>query len=134
MFPVLSGEKEETVNEGTFGKSLSLYLQDKLCERGYRIPFTCPEDWGWWVEIKGDSFTYGVCIYSDQIESENIEYACLVGIQATRTWSWRKFKLIVTKPWADKLFDDLMEIFKLDSEVTVLGVTEGCPVGEELED
>jgi hypothetical protein len=33
-FPVLPGEKEELVNEGTYGKALAGYLQKKLKERG----------------------------------------------------------------------------------------------------
>ena len=45
-FPILSGEKEELVNDGTYGKALAEYLRVKLMERGYSVPFGCCEDWG----------------------------------------------------------------------------------------
>ena len=61
-FPILPGEEEELLNEGTYGKALAEYLQAELAKRGYDAPFVCCEDWGWWVELKAP-FTFGVCIY-----------------------------------------------------------------------
>ena len=49
-FPILPGEREEVLNPGTFGKAFAQYLQHELVRLGYRIPFVCSEDWGWWVE------------------------------------------------------------------------------------
>ncbi|MEO8271005.1 MAG: hypothetical protein ABI557_14880, partial [Aureliella sp.] len=63
-FPILPGEKEELVNEGMYGKALSKYLQVKLTDRDYDVPFVCSEDWGWWLELKTAPFAFGVCIQS----------------------------------------------------------------------
>ena len=49
------------MNEGTYGKALARYLQEKLQERGCLAPFVGCENWGWWVELKNAPFTFGVC-------------------------------------------------------------------------
>src|SRR5262249_50837217 len=66
-FAIRPGEAEELVNEGTYGKALAEYLTEKLRERGYYAPFFCCEDWGWWVELKGVPFVFGVCIYGREL-------------------------------------------------------------------
>jgi hypothetical protein len=43
-FPILPGEREELVNDGTYGKALAEYLQKELTDRGYHAPFVCGED------------------------------------------------------------------------------------------
>lgn len=59
-FKILPGEEEEFVNEGTYGKSLAEYLQAQLTQYGYDVPFFCCEDWGWWIELKGQPFVLGL--------------------------------------------------------------------------
>ena len=49
QFPRLEEERDAEF----LGKRLAEYLQAKLTERGYDVPFTLLEDWGWWVELKG---------------------------------------------------------------------------------
>ena len=61
-FPVLPEEDGELVNEGTYGKALAQYLEARLKERGYDSPFICCEDWGWWVQIRGQPFTLGLTL------------------------------------------------------------------------
>jgi hypothetical protein len=126
-FPILPGEREELVNEGTYGKALAEYLQVKLRERGYDVPFVCCEDWGWWVELKSAPFAFGVCIYSGPEESGPVEYACTSGVAAARCWSWRKFRFVDTTPWSDKLHEDLMAVFRADDEVQIVGVSDEMP-------
>ncbi len=55
-FGILPGEREELVNDGMWGKALAVYLQEKLRERGWDVPLVCCEDWGWWVEVAGESY------------------------------------------------------------------------------
>lgn len=130
-FPILPGEKEEVVNDGMYGKALSLYLQEQLPKRGYEVPFTCAEDWGWWVEFRGDSLKGGICIYCGPGEDRKLEYACLIGLKSNISWSWKKLKTIDHTDLINKLFDDLVDIFEQDPEVTLIGITEDCPVEQE---
>lgn len=41
--PILPSEEDELVNDGMYGKSLALYLQSRLQDRGYMAPFICCE-------------------------------------------------------------------------------------------
>jgi hypothetical protein len=127
-FPVLPGEKEELVNDGMYGKSLAQYLQAKLSGRGYEAPFVCCEDWGWWVELKGAPFKFGVCIYSRAEEEGPIDFVCTDGAPGPRKWSWRGFRFVDTSPWVKKLHEDLMSVFQTDKEVEVVGVSEEFPL------
>lgn len=83
-FPVLPGEKEELVNDGMYGKSLALYLQSNLQERGYDAPFVCCEDWGWWVELTTAAFTFGACVYPGAEENDPRDFACTDGVIGPR--------------------------------------------------
>ena len=127
-FPILPGEAEELVNEGTYGKSLAQYLQIQLKARDYDAPFICCEDWGWWLEILGQPFTLGVCIYGSSNLSESHELCVSVSERSRRRWSWRAFKSIDTAPRVNKLFSDLGSIFSSDGEIQVLGYPEAYPL------
>lgn len=126
-FPRLPGEDAELVNEGMYGKALALYLQTKLIERGYDAPFVCCEDWGWWVELMGQPFALGVCIYCGPFATEPTEFVCTDGSAGTRQWSWAKFRFIETKPATDRLVADLLAIFADDAEIQVVGATDEFP-------
>jgi hypothetical protein len=129
-FRVLPGEEKDLVNEGMYGKALAMYLQAKLGERGYEVPFFCCEDWGWWVELKNVPFDFGVCIYSGPVGDGPIVFSCTDSAHASRKWSWRKFRFMGTEAWSKKLHEDLMAIFKSDNEVEIVGVSDepffGC--------
>ena len=127
-FPVLPGEKEELVNDGTYGKALAEYLQVRLDQRGYNAPFVCCEDWGWWVELKDAPFAFGVCIYSGQERNDPVDYVCTDGATGPRKWSWKKLHFIDTLPWVERLHEDLISIFKDDEDVEVVGVFEEFPL------
>jgi hypothetical protein len=126
-FPILPGEKEELVNEGMYGKALAEYLQSKLREWGYAVPFTCCEDWGWWVELKSAPFTFGVCIYCGPVRNGPLDFFCTDGTTALKKWSWRKFQFIDTTPYVHKLHDDLVSIFRADPDVQVLATDLDSP-------
>ncbi|HBE67084.1 MAG TPA: hypothetical protein DDW52_02945 [Planctomycetaceae bacterium] len=121
MFPRLAGEKEETVNEGTYGKALAEYLEKGLSAAGYSVPFSCCEDWGWWVEIKGAPFAFGVCIYSYEREgSDLIDYYLCSGATSENVWSWRKLRWLPTGERSGRLHRDLVRLFSEDTNIELL--------------
>lgn len=126
-FPILPGEDDEIVNEGMYGKALAEYLLTKLGERGYEVPFVYAEDWGWWVEIAGEPFKAGVCIYSASEHGKPDEYVCTDSTLKPRQWSWSRFRFIDVQPWSDKITGDLINIFDGDAEVQLVGVTDEFP-------
>ena len=126
-FPALPGEQEEVVNDGTCAKALAEHLRSKLSERGYDAPMVCCEDWGWWIGLKSAPFAFGVCVYSGPEEEGPRDFACTDGANGVRKWSWSKLRFINTSPWVGKLHEDLMEIFRADKDIEILGVTEAFP-------
>jgi hypothetical protein len=131
-FPILPGEDEELVNPGTYGKALAQYLEARLKEKAYEVPFICCEDWGWWVEIKGHPFATGVCVYGTSDLAETHELCIAVAPAPRSRWSWRRFRPIDTTPHVTKLFADLTAVFTSDPEVEVLGFPEDYPLSEPL--
>jgi hypothetical protein len=120
-FPILAGETEELVNAGTYGRALAEYLQAKLTDAGYKAPFFCCEDWGWWVEIKDAPFAFGVCIYSvQQPDNELLDYYVCSGVTSPKAWSWRKFRWLDTTQWSERLHHDLVQLLRADPEIEVL--------------
>lgn len=126
-FAIMPGEESEIVNEGMYGKALAAYLEERLRGRGYDIPFSCAEDWGWWVNIKGMPFNFGACIYAGNHRDGLIEFACTDGATSPRKWNWKTFGFVETGPAAEKLFADMIDIFKGDSEVEFVGVVDEYP-------
>lgn len=130
-FPILPGEKEELVNEGMYGKALAEYLQKQLANRGYDAPFIACEDWGWWVELKNAPFAFGVCIYCGPVkEGQPLDLFCTDGAAAAKKWNWKQFRFIETAPWAEKLHDDLVSIFRADPDVEVLSTSLESPFAD----
>jgi hypothetical protein len=128
-FPVLPGEEEELVNDGIYGKALALYLQEQLSSRGYDAPLVCCEDWGWWVELKGGPFAFGLCVYVlDADNADPANFACTDSTFGPRKWSWKRFRFVDTEPLVKKLHADLLEIFNADGEVEIVGVSDEFPL------
>lgn len=127
-FPVLPGEDAELVNEGTYGKSLAQYLEARLKERAYEIPFHCCEDWGWWVAVEGQSFGLGVCVYGASDLPRSHELCVRISESPRRRWSWARFGFIDTAPRVTALFNDLADIFASDKEVQILGYPQAYPL------
>jgi hypothetical protein len=127
-FPVLPEEDGELVNAGTYGKALGQYLEAKLKERGYDVPFICCEDWGWWVEIRGQPFTLGLCVYGGPRLAETQELCFAISKEPGRFWSWTRFRFIDTTSRVEKLFSDLKMILSEDHDIQVLGYPEEFPL------
>lgn len=129
-FPTLPGEADELVNEGTYGKALAGYLDARLRTRGYEVPFIGCEDWGWWVEIAGQPFALGCCVYGASDAAGGPDLCVKVSRDPERKWSLLKFGMIDTAPRVNKLFDDLKEVFLSDPEVRILGYPDDFPLGD----
>jgi hypothetical protein len=130
-FPILPEETEEMVNDGMYGKALALYLQERLKARGYDAPFICCEDWGWWVEVEGVPFAFGVCIYCGPRVEGVLDLFCTDGATARRQWSWRKFRVVDTTSWAARLHEDLVSIFSTDQDVELVNTSLDSPFSED---
>ena len=127
-FPILSGEEEEIVNPGMYGRALAQYLQQQLQKRGYDAPFVCAEDWGWWVALESAPFPFGACIYCRPFEDQPTEYVIAHGAPpGGRKWSWKQLKFLDTTPWIDKLYEDLAAVVEADPEIESLGLVDEMP-------
>ncbi len=133
-FPILPGEEEELVNDGMYGKALALYLQEKLKARGYDAPFICCEDWGWWIELKGAPFVFGVCIYCGPKVDGVLDLFCTDGATANKNWNWRKFRVVDTTPWVAKLHADLVSVLQADPDIKVVSTSLESPFPDEQQD
>lgn len=128
-FPIMENEKEELVNDGFYGKALSIYLKEKLTQKGYDVPSFFCEDWGWWINIKTNIINLGICIYNlSPPELEPTEYVCCTSIKGERKWIWGKFKFIETKAINEKIVNEIVQIFKSDKEIKVVEITEDFPL------
>lgn len=127
-FPILPDEEKELVNEGIYGKALAEYLAEKLRGKGYDVPFSCGEDWGWWVEIKGQPYSLGCCVYGGPDIAETSEFCVKISRDAERKWSFLKFRVIDTRDRVEELFSDLEAIFAADLEIEIVGLTEDFPL------
>ena len=126
-FPVLEGEESELVNPGTYGKAFALYLQSILVAKGYEIPLVCCEDWGWWVELKLEHMTIGLCCYREHDENTECRFVCSTSPENNRVWSWRKFCTIDLTSELDRLVDDLTTAFQSDDQIELLSLSDEFP-------
>jgi len=127
-FPIHPEEANELVNDGTHGKAFAEYLQERLIERGCESPFYCCEDWGWWVEIKGQPFTMGLCVYGFPQVDGSLDLCVQASPEPERRWSWTRFRFIDRAPWIEKLNLNLAEIVDSDSAIQVLGYSTEFPL------
>jgi hypothetical protein len=128
MFHILPGEEEEVVNDGTYGKAFAEYLRTKLTDRGYDIPFVCSEDWGWWVHVKGQPFTLGLCVYGFQMPDNSLDLCVQVSAKAEKRFSWTRFRFIDQAPRVNQLHNALKDIVEIDPAIRVLGYSETFPL------
>lgn len=117
------GESTEIVNDGMYGRALGEYLTGKLLEKGHSPGNLCPEDWGWWLQLRSAPFSFAACIYCiDGLEAEPLTYAVTHSRFARRAWSWRRLRVVAVQPWVDQLREDLLDVFGADPAVELLGV------------
>jgi hypothetical protein len=128
-FPILPGEADELVNEGMYGKALTLYLVERLGARGYAVSGHCCEDWGWWIGLNGFPFLFGVCIYGRECDDGQLDLYVTDGAVRDRRWSWRVFRFVDNgaRAAAARLHDDLVAIFEADPEVRILATDLDTP-------
>ena len=126
-FPIQPGEEQELVNAGMYGRALAEYLQQQLSSRGHDALLVYPEDWGWWIDLRGTPFKFGACVYSHPAENGPTEFACTDGAVGRKKWSWKQFRSIDTTPWVEQLHADMLAIFQADPDVEVLGVSDEFP-------
>lgn len=133
-FSILPGEADQIINEGTYGKALAEYLTDRLRELGYLAPFFCCEDWGWWVELAGYPFTFGVCVYGRACADGSLELYLGDGATPTSRWSWRRFRFVNTgaDEAAETLHNDLVAILCADPDVHVHATDLDSPFSNEV--
>jgi hypothetical protein len=68
-FPPDTGE-DETVNPGVFGKRLAEFLAEGLPSHGFEVGRVHPEDWGWRIALKNNSFPLWVgCANYEEFEN-----------------------------------------------------------------
>lgn len=128
-FVPLPDEDAELVNEGMYGKAVARYLEDALPRLGYEVPAFFCEDWGWWLELAGFPFPFGVCIYAVALEDGRLDVYVTDGVVRDRQWSWRRFRFVETgaAQAAAKLHEDLVTLFRSDPEVEVLATDLDAP-------
>ena len=150
---VLENESEELINEGTYGKALSLYLQSKLSGLGYAVPWVVCEDWGWYVPAAIDGFRMGICVYGlprsdDELavkiyEEQDVRPGgavaepagvplslCVqVDTRSGKYWDWRRFRRMDRSELVAQLNRDLLAVFDADPEVDVVKCCHEFPLG-----
>ena len=127
-FPIAPGETEELVNEGTYGKAFAEYLATHLKQKKYNVAFTCCEDWGWWVAIKGQPFVLGCCVYGASDSTDKPELCVGINRNPERRWSWLRFRFIDTTTRVEQLFRDLKGILASDPDIEILGYPDEFPL------
>jgi hypothetical protein len=125
---VLPGEDDELINPGTYGKALAEYLRQCLRERSINAPFTCCEDWGWWVEVKDLPFVAGVCVYATDEMPETKEFCVSVSPAPERRWSWSRFRVVDTSRDVGRILSAVTSILEADPEVEILGFPKEYPL------
>ena len=118
-FPIMEGEDDEVINDGMYGKALSLYISNELKSNNYDIPFYLSEDFGWWIEVKKLGFSLGIIIYSESEPGENPEkYVVTSSVtKPIKKWSWKKLRYIDYTSKITDMLDVLYEKFQSDPEV-----------------
>jgi hypothetical protein len=116
-FPVLQEDHDECCNPGTYGKSLVDYLQTKLEARGYEIPFTVAEDFGWWIELKTDlSAPTNIALRRSHEDSGIADFAIALD-NSPRKWSWKRFRFVDLGAFQEKLAVDVFDILTSDPDI-----------------
>ena len=126
--PIPEGEDRELVSKCQYGKALCLYLENKLPPNGIEVSYYCCEDWGWWVEIKDEDFTMGLCIHPDPYAEQDPEkYAVISSVTDEQKWSWAKLRNIDLSDKVTKVMDTVERIFREDSEIQSVSRHNECP-------
>ncbi|MEE4299107.1 MAG: hypothetical protein V2J24_06670 [Pseudomonadales bacterium] len=127
-FPILAGEDEEIINEGTYGMALCKYLAARLPETGVTVHGFNPEDWGWWVSVEADGFTMGLCVYSDpEAEGDPVRYAILPSEDTAKKWSWARLRRVDVSGPVLRIMDAVADVFARDEEIDAVSRHDDFP-------
>lgn len=111
-FPPYEGE-EEQINPDLWGKRLAEYLESELNARGIETEEMNPEDWGWCLPIKNDSFSMWIgCGHYQEYPNG---YLCFV--EPSKPVIRKLFKKIDTTEQVGRVVDALDKILTSDPEI-----------------
>ena len=114
----MNGEEEEIVNDGMYGKAICIYLEKFLPMNEVQVPLFLNEDWGWWLEVKQNNFSMGLCIYSDPDSTGNPEsYAIMPSEHNEKKWIWSKLQFKNISKEVLSIMDIVVYIFEQDKEI-----------------
>ncbi len=119
-FPVLQEDRDECCNPGTYGKSLVDYLQQKLESKGYEIPFTVAEDFGWWIEVRTPLAAPSHIVLRRLHENQGVADFAIAIDDKARKWSWKRFRFIDLAYFQEKLASDLWDLLTDDAEIELI--------------
>ena len=116
----MPGEEEELVNDGIYGKALSLYLREQLEAHDYKVTLQCAEDWGWYTELENKEFRLSIGCGTHDWDSR--EFVCFVN--PSEPVIRKLFKKISTVETVEKLVSILKEILRSDKRIEDLELTD----------
>ena len=120
-FPPYEGE-EDQINPGRWGKRLAEYLVEKLKEVGIETGEIIPEDWGWYIPIKNESFRLGLCC--SNLDGEDDGFLCFT--HPNRPKIWKGFKKIDTSESIHRLANAIDHILRSDPDIrNICWLTDG---------
>ncbi len=111
-FPPYEGE-EEQINPGLWGRRLAEYLVEKLTSAAVETEEIIPEDWGWYIPIKNETFRLGLCC-GHQHGDDN-EFLCFTHPDRPIVRRW--FRKIETREQIERLTDALDRILTSDPDI-----------------
>lgn len=114
-FPPYEGE-EEQINPDLWGKRLGEYLRDKLDPEGIEVEELIPEDWGWCLPIKNDTFS--MWIGCGRYQEYPNGYLCF--IEPSKPLIRKLFKKIDTTEQVGRVIKAFDKILESDHEITDL--------------
>ena len=111
-FPPYEGE-EDQINPGLWGKRLAEYLVEKLSATGIQTEEIIPEDWGWYIPVKNDSFRLGLCC--GHPNGDDDEFLCFT--DPDKPVVRKLFKRIDTSESIHRLTDAIDNILGSDIDI-----------------
>ena len=107
-------DEEEQINPGLWGKRLGEYLKEKLKIEGVEIGELNPEDWGWRLSVKNDSFSLWIGCGHYQEYPDG--YICFVG--SDKPFVRKLFKKIDTTQQVSRVVKALNNVLTSDPDIT----------------
>ncbi len=117
----LDEEDPDYINPDIFARELADFLRDGLQSHGYEIEFRCPEDWGYWQEIRySDRYTLAVgCSNIDNWNDKPCEHRIFIQpdkpfVRPIKNW----FRKVHVRNEVEKLIAAVDNILKSEKQIT----------------